>query len=178
MVILPSINRRHLMTATATIVVAGLAPNATPADGLANSAIALPTEPLVPPAVAHAGNFDAVTILRLREIAQRNRIRQEAGLPLLLAPKELRRMKEAADAEKFRKYADAHRKRVYAKTLARARRRSGDLNWTPTGMLSGGGMLFGAKVDRQLRKLYGRIGARPATTNARVRLHSSDNHVT
>ena len=43
--------------------------------------------------------------------------------------------------------------------LARARRRSGDLNWKPTGMLSGGGMLFGGQVDRQLRKLYGRIGA-------------------
>jgi hypothetical protein len=75
-----------------------------------------------------------------------------------MVPNELRRMKEAADAEKFRKFADAHRKRVYAKTLARARRRSGDLNWTPTGMLSGGGMLFGGQVDRQLRKLYARIG--------------------
>jgi hypothetical protein len=67
--------------------------------------------------------------------------------------------KEAADAEKYGKFADAHRKRVYAKTLARARRRSGDLNWTPIGMLSGGGMLFSAQVDSQLRKLYGRIGA-------------------
>ena len=86
MVILPSINRRQLMTATATIAVAGLAPNPTPAEGLANSAVAQPTEPLVPPAVVQAGNFDSVTILRLREIAQRNRIRQEAGLPPLLVP--------------------------------------------------------------------------------------------
>ena len=159
MVILPSINRRQLMTATATIAVAGLAPNPTPAEGLANSAVAQPTEPLVPPAVVQAGNFDSVTILRLREIAQRNRIRQEAGLPLLLVPKELRRMKEAADAERFRKFSDAHCNRVQDKMLARARRRVGDPNWKPTGMLSGGGMLFGGQVDRQLRKLYGRIGA-------------------
>ena len=124
MVILPSINRRQLMTATATIAVAGLAPNPTPAEGLANSAVAQPTEPLVPPAVVQAGNFDSVTILRLREIAQRNRIRQEAGLPLLLVPKELRRMKEAADAERFRKFSDAHCNRVQDKMLARARRRS------------------------------------------------------
>ena len=55
MVILPSINRRQLMTATATIAVAGLAPNPTPAEGLANSAVAQPTEPLVPPAVVQAG---------------------------------------------------------------------------------------------------------------------------
>jgi hypothetical protein len=68
-------------------------------------------------------------------------------------------MKEAADAEKFGKFADAHRNRVQDKMLTRARRRSGDLNWTPTGMLSGGGMLFSAQVDRQLRKLYGRIGS-------------------
>ena len=68
-------------------------------------------------------------------------------------------MKEAADAERFRKFSDAHCNRVQDKMLARAGRRVGDPNWKPTGMLSGGGMLFGGQVDRQLRKLYGRIGA-------------------
>ena len=47
-------------------------------------------------------------------------------------------MKEAADSEKFRTFADAHRKTMYDKMLARVRRRRGDPNWTPTGMLSGG----------------------------------------
>jgi hypothetical protein len=93
--------------------------------------------------------------LRLREIAERNRIRQDAGLPLLSVPKELRRMKEAADTEKFIKFADAHRERVYNKMLARARRRCGDPNWDPTGML--GGMWFNSQVERQARKLYRRI---------------------
>jgi hypothetical protein len=65
-------------------------------------------------------------------------------------------MKAAADAEKFRKFANTHRKRVYEKMLARLRRRCGDPDWAPTGMLSGGGLWFGAQVDEQMRKLYRR----------------------
>jgi hypothetical protein len=63
-------------------------------------------------------------------------------------------MKEAADAEKFINFAEAHRGRIYEKMLARVRRRCGDPHWVPTGMLSGGGMWFGARVDEQLTKLY------------------------
>jgi hypothetical protein len=66
-------------------------------------------------------------------------------------------MKEAADAEKFRSFAQAHRGRIYQKMLARVRRQCGDPHWAPTGMLSGGGLWFGARVDEQLRKLYGRL---------------------
>jgi hypothetical protein len=66
-------------------------------------------------------------------------------------------MKEAADTEKFSKFADAHRKRLYNKMLAPARRRCGDPNWAPTGMLSGGGMRLNIQVERQARKLYRRI---------------------
>jgi hypothetical protein len=63
-------------------------------------------------------------------------------------------MKEAADTEKFRDFAKAHRRRIYQKMLARVRRRCGDPWWAPTGMLSGGGLWFGARVDEQLKKLY------------------------
>jgi hypothetical protein len=154
--ILPDFNRRQLLTSTATIAVAGIAPNIPHGKVLAKSEIAQPTK-----ALSSAGdepsNFDSVTVLRLREIAERNRIRLEAGLPLLSVAKELRRLKEAADTEKFKKFADAHRKRVYDKMLARARRRCGDPNWAPTGVLSGGGMWFNIHVERQARKLYRRI---------------------
>ena len=61
-------------------------------------------------------------------------------------------MKEAADSEKFRTFADAHRKMGYDKMLARVRRHRGDPNWTSTGMLSGGGLWFAAQVDEQTRK--------------------------
>jgi hypothetical protein len=64
-------------------------------------------------------------------------------------------MKEVADTEKFRKFADAHRKRLYSKMLAGARRGCGDPNWAPSGVLSGGGMWFNIQVERQARKLYG-----------------------
>jgi hypothetical protein len=66
-------------------------------------------------------------------------------------------MKELADTEKFRSFAEAHRKRIYQKMLARVRRRYGDPHWAPTGMLSGGGLWFGALVDQQLTKLYCRL---------------------
>jgi len=55
-------------------------------------------------------------------------------------------MKEAADSEKFRTFAHAHRKMGYDRMLARVRRRRGDPNWTPTGMLSGGGLWFAAAL--------------------------------
>ena len=108
---------------------------------------------------SHAQNFDTVTVVRLQEIAERNRIRQEAGLPLLSISKELRRMKGAADAEKFRKFTDVYRKKVYHRMVDRERRRTGDPNWAPTGVLSGGGLGFGAEVDGKMRKLYRRISA-------------------
>jgi hypothetical protein len=40
-------------------------------------------------------------------------------------------MKEVADTERFREFADAHRKTVYIKMLARMRRQCGDPNWAP-----------------------------------------------
>src|ERR1700730_17134906 len=51
----------------------------------------------------------AFTARKIGKIVQRNRIRQEAGLPLLSIPKELRRMKHAADAREFEDFADRHR---------------------------------------------------------------------
>ena len=60
-------------------------------------------------------------------------------------------MKQAADSEKFRTFADAHRKTVYDKMLARVRRHRGDPNWTSTGMLSGGGLWFAAQSKRERR---------------------------
>jgi hypothetical protein len=69
-------------------------------------------------------------------------------------------MKEAANGQKFRNFAEAHRKRIYQKMLARVRRRCGDPQWAPTGVLSGGGLWFGARVDEQLRKLYCRLAVK------------------
>jgi hypothetical protein len=153
MTILSNLSRRQLLSTAATTTVAGIAPNV-PFNAHAKSEIAQQAQALAFP---QTHNFSSVTSLRLREIAERNCVRQEAGLPLLSVPKELRRMKDAADAEKFRNFAEAHRKSIYQKMLARVRRQSGDPHWAPTGMLSGGGLWFGALVDEQLTKLYCRL---------------------
>jgi hypothetical protein len=63
-------------------------------------------------------------------------------------------MKEAADVEKFKYFAGTHRRLIYQKMLTRVRRQCGDPHWAPTGVLSGGGLWFHARVDEQLRKLY------------------------
>jgi hypothetical protein len=172
--ILLDINRRQLLTSTATVAVAGIAPKVAQSKALAKSEITQQPTTEAPP-VIEASNFHNITILRIRQIAERNRIRQEAGLPLLPVPKELRRMKETADTEQFRKFADAHRKMVYDSMLALVRRRCGAPDWAPTGVLSGGALWFFAQV--QMRKLY-RLrnaerscptGNRPAAQSPRVR---------
>jgi hypothetical protein len=160
MAIFPNLSRHQLLSSAATITVAGIAPNiAYEAHG--RSEIARQAQALaLPSKEGQAQNFNAVTLLRLREIAERNRVRQEAGLPLVSVPRELRRMKEAADIEKFRTFAEAHRKRVRQKMLDRVRRRCGDPHWAPTGVLSGGGLWFAARVDEQLKKLYCRVAVK------------------
>jgi hypothetical protein len=155
MAIFPNLSRRQLLSSAATITVAGIAPNVV-YEVHARSELAQQAQGLAPP----SQNFSAVTLLRLREIAERNRVRQEAGLPLVSVPRELRRMKEIADTEKFRTFAEAHRKRVHHKMLARVRRRCGDPHWAPTGVLSGGGLWFATRVDEQSRKLYSRLAVK------------------
>jgi rubrerythrin len=158
--IFPNLSRRQLLSTAAASSFAGIAPNVA-FDAHAKSEIAQQAQALAPPSMeAQAQKFSAITLRRLREIAERNRVRQEAGLPLLSVPKELRRVKEAADAEKFRNFAEAHRRRVYEKMLARVRRQCCDPQWAPTGVLSGGGLWFDAQVDEQLTKLYRRLAVK------------------
>jgi hypothetical protein len=161
MTILSNLSRRQLLSTAATTTVAGIAPNV-PFNAHAKSEIAQQAQVLAPPSnEAQVQNFSAVTLVRLREISERNCVRREAGLPLLSVPRELRRMKQAADAETCRDFAEAHRSRIYQRMLARVRRQYGDPHWAPNGVLSGGGLWFGARVDEQLTKLYSRLAVRP-----------------
>jgi hypothetical protein len=160
MTILPNLSRRELLSTAATTAMAGIAPNVA-FDVHARSGIAQQAQVLAPPAKeAQVHNFSAVTLVRLREIAERNDARQEAGLALLSVPKELRHMKETADADRFKNFAQVHRGRIYQKMLARVRRQCGDPQWAPTGVLSGGGLWFANRVDEQLTKLYSRLAVK------------------
>jgi hypothetical protein len=169
--ILANGSRRQLLISVATMTVAGIGRNVAHTEALAKSDIAQQTRASVSAFTeSQERNLHPVTILRLREIAERNRIRQGAGLSLISIPRELRRMKEAADIERFRKFADAHRTRVHEKMLARTRRRCDDPHWAPTGVLSGGGVWFSAQVDAHMRELYQRL----AGTRVRLRSITSD----
>jgi hypothetical protein len=82
-------------------------------------------------------NLCAATARRIEEITARNRIRKEACLPLLSIPKELRRMKEAADTAEFEAFADANRGAVWDEVLATKRKARGEPNWHPSGWMEG-----------------------------------------
>jgi hypothetical protein len=102
-------------------------------------------------------NVCAVTARRLEEIAERNRIREEAGLPLLSIPTELRRMKEVADATDFQALSAVHRQAVWDEVLAPERKRRGQPDWRPWSFLEGLG--YQAQVSRILRARLLRKGS-------------------
>jgi hypothetical protein len=99
----------------------------------------------------------------LADIERRNDLRREAFLPLLEVEKEFRRIKELKEdserARKFKKFSDPLKQRVRERVLSRMRRERGDPNWSPTGVLSGGGLLFSALANARLHKLYKRLGS-------------------
>jgi hypothetical protein len=95
------IDRRQLLCgAAAATAISGL-----PAS---EPAVAAPQE-IEAANLASWAHFSTATCSRLEEIAFRNRVRKEAGLPLLSVAKELRRMKMVADEERFRRFAALYR---------------------------------------------------------------------
>lgn len=145
------LSRRTLLASAAAMSAASIAPFAKPSEASArapkNSALAF--EYFATPSTAMAK--------RLAEIARRNELRREVGLPLLSIPRELRRMKTAeADAD-FARFSEAFRSRVAEETLGQIREQLGQPDWKPQGMLSGGGMAFEAEVSRKLKRIYGRV---------------------
>jgi hypothetical protein len=88
---------------------------------------------------------------KLAEIANRNLLRQKAGLPLLSVAQEFRLMKNAEAIERFATFAAAYRSRVHERLLARVRRQLGNVEWKPTGMNAMG---FQTNVTKELRRLY------------------------
>ena len=96
-------------------------------------------------------HFSAATLRRLEEIALRNRLRKEAGLPLLSVVKELRRMKTVEDGERFNQFVALHKKAVWNQVLKSVRDGMGDPNWSPNSIT---GMGIQANVLAILRRRY------------------------
>ena len=96
-------------------------------------------------------HFSAATLRRLEEIALRNRLRKEAGLPLLSVVKELRRMKTVEDGERFNQFVALHKKAVWNQVLKSVRDGMGDANWSLNSIT---GMAIQANVLAILRRRY------------------------
>src|SRR6516164_3000462 len=141
-----AMNRRQLLTTVAAIPMSEILPPQVSAD-----AVPVPSIPTSEPSPL---NLCAATARRIEEITARNRIRREACLPLLSIPKELRRMKEAADTAEFEAFADIHRGAVWDEVLATKRQGRGEPNWHPSGWMQG--MAVQAQVSRVLRQRFQR----------------------
>src|SRR6516165_9324911 len=116
-------SRRQLLATVAAIPMSGILPPQVTADAV--PVLSIPTSEPSPLKLC------AATTRRIEEITARNRIRAEACLPLLSISKELRRMKEAADAAEFEAFADVHGGAVWAEVLATKREARGEPNWHP-----------------------------------------------
>src|SRR5690349_10165677 len=136
-------NRRQLLGSAAGLVAAGVAAaqKNEPAEISDLHGSAPTSAPL---------NVCAGTARRLADIAARNRIRQEAGLPLLSIPQELRRMKNADDAAEFEAFASEHSAAVYEEILKAERNRRGQSDWRPSGWMDS--MAHQSRVSRILRQ--------------------------
>lgn len=123
----PLIDRRRLLTATAAVVTAGIAPDIPLSAGEAIQPVALPYEK---PVLTLCAN----TAHRLLEIERRNAMRQEAGLPLLPVAREWRRIKRWEDAQAFEQFAAVHAQAVLDCILKLRREAEGNPNWRPSFM--------------------------------------------
>jgi hypothetical protein len=141
------LSRRELLASAAAVTAARIAPapNSTrPAPPLEATDVAE-----IPTADIPALNVCAGTARRISKIVARNRIRQEAQLPLLSIPQELRRMKAVEDAAKFEEFAALHRQEVWDEVLPPMREARGNPHWRPTNWMEGMG--YQAQVSKILR---------------------------
>ena len=126
-----NIDRRRLLATGAAAATAAIAPGA----GSVKAACANAAQPASLPAEAPALNMCAAMARRFLDIARRNEIRREAGLPLLSTVKELRRMKEHEDGElrriEFEQFEAQYQKEVWDAVLRPRREAKGDPNWFP-----------------------------------------------
>jgi hypothetical protein len=140
-----SLNRRQLLTSAAVIAVAGIAPS------YAQVEAATPSE-VVSAAEIQPWDVCAATARRIAEIAKRNRIREEAGLPLLSIPKELPRMKTAEQQANFEAFAAVHGRAAWDEVLSPERKKRGEPDWRPTSFMEG--LAFQSQVRKILRERF------------------------
>jgi hypothetical protein len=145
-----SLDRRQLLASAAALGI-GTVPAGVAAAEVTNSNPAVPVGEIARSETA-AWNVCASTAQKIEEIAARNIIRAEAGLPLLSVPQELRRMKQVTDAMAFEEFAERHRQAVWNEVLGPVRETRGEPNWRPTRLMEG--LAFQAQVSKILRERF------------------------
>jgi len=145
-----SLDRRQLLMTAAALSI-GTVPGIEATAEVTNSGPAV-TVAEIPTSKTAAWNVCASTAQKIEEIAARNIIRAEAGLPLLSIPKELRRMKQVTDAMAFEEFADRHRQTVWEEVLGPMRQTRREPNWRPTRLMEG--FAFQAQVSKILRERF------------------------
>jgi hypothetical protein len=145
-----SLDRRQLLASAATLSI-GTIPGIEAAAEVTNSGQAVPVAEIARSETA-AWNVCAGTAQKIKEIAARNIIRAEAGLPLLSVPQELRKIKDAEIAAEFEQFADRHRQAVWDEVLAPVREARGEPNYRPTRLMEG--LAFQAQVVKTLRERF------------------------
>jgi len=146
----PSIDRRRFLTSAAAAVTAtgSILPGVKRADAAAapdlfqSPPLTLEVEP---------GNFCAATARRLVEIALRNALRQEAKLPLLSVPKELRRMKKQEELEEFQPVRGGAWQGIVGGGAQARREAEGNPNWRPNWME---GVRYQSEIYKILRQRF------------------------
>ena len=118
-----SVDRRQLLVMAAALGVGNI-PGPDAAVEVTNSGPAVTVAEI--PTSKIAGNVCAGTARKIKEIAARNIIRAEAGLPLLSVPQELRRMKQVTDAMAFEEFAERHRQAFWNEVLGPVRKARGE----------------------------------------------------
>ena len=144
-----SLDRRQLLASAAALSI-GTVPTVVAAAEVFSRQAATVAE--IPTSETAAWNICAKTAQKIQEIAARNIIRAEAGLPLLSIPRELRRMKMVEDAAAFEQFADRHRQAVLEEVLAPVREARGEPNWRPSRLMEG--YAFQAQVSKILRERF------------------------
>jgi hypothetical protein len=147
-----TIDRRQLLVTAMTVTATGIIPADARVEAADTTGLAPATKT---ESESPAWNVCSATARRIEEIADRNRIRMEAKLPLLSITKELRRMKQeadkAAEAAAFETFANTHRARVWEDVMA-ARRKSDGGNRRVTGWVEG--VALQAQANRLLRERF------------------------
>ena len=144
--------RRRLLKTSVAITAATLAPDV----ALSESSLVVSGQSI---STASEGilNVCATTARRIAEIRRRNETRREAKLDLLPIVKELRRMKETEDGQKFSdafgRFVAKYSKSVWDEVLKPRREVLGDPNWRPRYFSEGVG--YQGEVFRILRERFG-----------------------